>query len=127
MKERILCGIRGGGKMLLADKDLIKDDRFDVPSRVKELSNLSKKQLCRLVCGLEREIKLLKQQFGVSDEVDRLIIPLYKFNAIKKEIETLRKVVDKACDELAKQNHYEYWSKSESFYTKEEWMEYFSK
>lgn len=47
-----------------------------------------------------------------------LMIIIEKLQNENKKIE---KALDKACDELAKQNDGEYWKKSESFETKEEW------
>lgn len=64
---------------------------------------------------IKHEIELKRKTY---EQLQQTVIELTSKNYL------LEKALDKACDELAKQNDGEYWKKSESFDTKEEWKDW---
>jgi uncharacterized protein Yka (UPF0111/DUF47 family) len=72
--------------------------------------------------------QLINEHFELVDAFHKLGYESLKVENkcqnLVSEIDKLEKALDKACDELAKQNNYEYWNHSMPFNTKEEWKEH---
>lgn len=64
---------------------------------------------------MEKVIELKKKTY---EQLQQTVIELTLKNCL------LERALDNSCEELAKQNDGEYWKKSESFETKEEWKEW---